>query len=576
MGTVDEDPALMRLRVALDKQRAYLRAFEQPSETLAYETLRTLDDLFCRDLMEPGRHVAESERLFRGLSTWGVNHALKRIVPKIPEARSFRDFPSYAGIQSQADDFVFNCAALELSERYEGWLQEGILAGELRQYPNSNRRGMNEVLILRSVLPSYSDEEIGRAGLRWASDLNWAKDRGLERRLEQRHRKLARKLQRRVDLVDGWRMQYASTQEIDDYFLEWGNLYLKRIFSQDLIGLDDVIGARPFSRYVEVLTVLSAQSQKHIAFAAILKSRYRSIHIRNLLTTYTKRDWLVESIARRMDADCSEIEEILASFILTGANLDVHTRSGETAWAPIVQASTNALLLPTYGLDINPFLFLLTDLRTRYERDRFRIANNREGRWISEIERLFDSPRWQTHGRNLRLRIGGKDVTDIDFAVLDKRANELALLQLKWQHPVGMDNRGRRSAGRNLIEESNRWIQAVVAWLDEYGVDELMRRLGFEGSASPTIHLFVLGRYHVHLTGFDARDSRAIWSDWAHFRRARTEVPKCSISQLNEMLRSIVGQSRAKKTGESTIFPIGDIALVLNPSSVPEETRTSS
>jgi hypothetical protein len=159
-----------------------------------------------------------------------------------------------------------------------------------------------------------------------------------------------------------------------------------------------------------------------------------------------------------MDADRREIEAILASFTLTGDNLEVHTRGGATAWAPIVQASTDTLTLPIYGLDVNPFLFLLTDLRSRHEADWFRVANNREGRWIEEIQMLFNEPRWHTHGRNLRLRESGKDVTDIDFAAFDRQANELALFQLKWQHPVGMDNRGRRSTGRNLIEESNRWV----------------------------------------------------------------------------------------------------------------------
>jgi hypothetical protein len=221
-------------------------------------------------------------------------------------------------------------------------------------------------------------------------------------------------------------------------------------------------------------------------------------------------------------------------------------------------------------LDINPFLFLLTDLRSRYEKDWCRVANNRERRWIEEIERLFDEPRWQTHGRNLRLREAGKDLTDIDFALYDRKAHELALFQLKWQHPVGMDNRGRRSAGKNLVEESNRWIDIVVSWLDRHGVDDLLRRLGFDRSTAPAVHLFVLGRYHVHLSGFDARDGRAIWSDWAHFRRARGETPEsATITQLASRLRSTLDQSRAMKSGESLLFPVGDIAVVLNPTSVP-------
>jgi len=104
--------------------------------------------------------------------------------------------------------------------------------------------------------------------------------------LEEQHRKLELLLDRSVDLVDGWRMIYKSTKEIDDHFLEWGQFYLRRKFSQDMIAPDDVIGGCPFSRYTEVFTALSGRSQKHIAFAAILKARYPSLHIRNLLTSH--------------------------------------------------------------------------------------------------------------------------------------------------------------------------------------------------------------------------------------------------------------------------------------------------
>src|SRR5690606_20286439 len=125
--------------------------------------------------------------------------------------------------------------------------------------------------------------------------------------------------------------------------------------------------------------------------------------------------------------------------------------------------------------DINPFLFLLTDLRYRHEADWFRAANNRERRWIDELEGLFPRPRWRTHGRNLRLQEAGKVLTDIDFAAYDPSANQLGVFQLKWQQPVGMDNRARRSAGKNLLEEGNRWVSKVLSWLSKHGVIELMR-----------------------------------------------------------------------------------------------------
>lgn len=362
-------------------------------------------------------------------------------------------------------------------------------------------------------------------------------------------------------------MMYSSTPEINEHFLEWAKLYLRRIFSQDLIGLEDEIGGRPFSRYIDILTIMSALSQKHIAYAAIIADRYGPDQIRNILTTYADRDLYVSTIAKIAGADASDVSEILKSFVLTVDNIDIHTNRGDTTWAPIVQASRGTLLLPVYGIDTNPFLFLLTDLRSRYEKDWFRVANERERRWIMELEASFQGARYNTHGRNLRLRDEGKDTTDIDFAVLDRKTCELGLFQLKWQHPVGMDNRGRRSAGRNLVLESNRWVQAVYDWLDRHGVEELLRRLRFKGVVSPSVHLFVLGRYQVHMTGFDSRDARATWSDWAHFQRAKVEGHRRSISQIAGALRSTLARAAAAKRGEALIIPVGELSVILNPSS---------
>ena len=142
---------------------------------------------------------------------------------------------------------------------------------------------------------------------------------------------------------------------------------------------------------------------------------------------------------------------------------------------------------------------------------------------------------------------------------------------MKWQHPIGFDNRARRSAGKNFIEESNRWIETVNSWLDRFGAAELRKRLGFEDLGTPNVRLFVLGRYHAHYAGFDNHDSRAVWSDWAHFQRARSHAPRRSLSQLASDLRSAVNQSRSTKRGESLIFSVGELAVALNPSSIPEQ-----
>lgn len=53
--------ALHALRAALEVQRSKVEPYARPSEVIAYEVLRALDDLFLRDLMEPLRKMTAEE-----------------------------------------------------------------------------------------------------------------------------------------------------------------------------------------------------------------------------------------------------------------------------------------------------------------------------------------------------------------------------------------------------------------------------------------------------------------------------------------------------------------------------------
>ncbi len=565
-------PGWEKLEQAIKAEDTYLQSYCKPSEILTYETVRALDDFFCRDLMEPSRRVSATDNTFRALSTWGINRALRSIIPREMREEPFYNFPSTERRQVAADDFIFHCGIRTRAAMLASAVRDGVLSCKVRPYPEDGEAAnMTDILVLKAVGDSYFEERIGHAGLRWSSARQTAQDRAEESKLEKKHRRLEKRLDQSVRLVNGWLPESYTPPEIDTHFQEWARLYLRRIHSQDMIGYDERIGGRPFSSYVDVLTVLSAKSQHQIANAAILKARHPLADLRNLLTTFAHRSEYLDSVARHLDADAGEVAEIMTYFTLSGSNLDLHTAEDDTAWPPLIQASANTLIRPVFGIDINPFLFLMRELRSRHEGDWFRVANTREQRWIEELKSLYQHSRWQTHGQNLKLKRNGKVLTDLDFAVLDSSANELAIFQLKWQFPVGADQRGRRSTAKNFQDECNKWIERVTSWLQENGSTELAKRLGFEASGTPSVQLFVLGRYHAHYSGYSLRDTRAVWSDWAHFKRARVEGPRKSMSQLARELQRAIVRTRERNKTESTMFPVGTLALVINPTSEPDD-----
>ncbi|MBO9460674.1 hypothetical protein [Labrenzia sp. R5_0] len=559
------DEALAILETGIEKQKAHLEQWRQPVEPLLFETLRTIDALYFEELFFSADSSARTPLPQHTLSTWGVNKALSLMVPKQLDSGPFRLFPSTGQTQAQAAELLLQCGILQRAETLYGWLREGLLSARIDRPAMPLESGTDTILVLKSAHPSMFSEVISRKHKRWISDLTIDHDSVWKHELQQRHTALAPALEEAVTCFGGWGISYTTTREIDDHFLECGQIYLRRMWSQDLLGTDEVIGGEAFGDYLGVLTAVAGRAEKQLCFASILKRRHPELRLENLLTTFAPCDELITGLAEHLDAETTQIKKLLSYLVLGPDNLDVHTDSGEIAWAPIARSSADYFLLPLYGLDTNPFLFLLTELQARHREDWFRAANNRERRWLADLKHLFASERWVVNDRNLKLREGKKTVTDLDFISYDKTHNELALFQLKWQHPVGIDNRARRSAGKNLLSQGNDWVERVMGWISRNGVDELAKRAGIAIKPDIKVRLFVIGRYNAYFTGFSDRDERATWADWNHLMKARLDQPQASVSELCATLKAEADEISTSYKGDSYVVPLGNVAVLLNP-----------
>jgi hypothetical protein len=555
------------LEDAIEQHEAQLTAYEQRSEMIVFETLRALDDVFCRELFETDKLLSDGERRARFIQGWGVNHALKRIMPLSLAPEAFRLFPSHETLQAQADDFLLKCGCLHLGERFRQWLREGLVHGEVREHEQVGLPCISP-LVLKPNSPSLDDELIGRFGILWSSGRRVRAAQTVERELKRRQRDVMRELEMRCVLRDGWLPQHSTSDELDDYFSQAAAYYLDRIYAQDLIGPEDRLGGNSFGRYVEVIRELSGRAHQRLALAMVLKRRHPKADFRNLFTDRAPVDELEQWLAARLHGEVREIKALLHAATLSPANLLAHTESEDVAWAPIVRASEKTYMLPLYGLDINPFLFLLRSLRTLHEKDWFNAANEREGRWIAELGSIFAEKGYVTNPI-CKLRANGRVVTDIDYAAYNAQTNELLLFQLKWQQPIGVDNRGRRSTARNLITTGNKWLNDVRLWLEVHGLSALMDKLGFGGQLSPQIYMFVLARYNAHFSGHDGHNGDAVWSSWDNFRRALHHVPQGSARRIVAFLRRGEAEARRRIKHESLFFPLGDRIVVVNPSTEP-------
>ncbi|MFT3760069.1 hypothetical protein [Thauera sp.] len=552
-----KDPVHL-LQDAIEDERYVLRGYEKPSEALTLETLRAIDYVFCRELIPELEKLEESERRMESIRRYSINAALKRVLPSELKADAPRLFTSNASTAEQTDEFLWRMGCLTMAERQLTLLRSGALKGEIDK---RKLKGMTLLVLSIQDNTAYR-EQVGFQGLNWLSDMTVAEDRSKEAALELRHMGI---LPRLTDyLRSNPSPEDLPFDGVDDYFKEWAVLYLRRMSFRDMLADDDRFGGRAYSAYVAVLEALSAMSQQRLCYAGLLNADDPRIGIRNLLTGGALHEELIEGVASFLDASRQEVSELLDHLTLSPANAKDHLGRGTQTLAPAVRTSQQLVALPTYGLELNPFLFLWTELRRRYEKDWFDAANRRESRWVAELHAQFPAPHWHCLD-GVNLKRDGKTVTDIDFVAHDARCSSVILFQLKWQQPFVGDDKVRRNNASSLVDDSNKWIADVLGWIKAVGVNGLKERLAIKTDTALSIHLVVLGRYHAHFTSANGHDPRAVWCDWGNFLRHRVQHPCDSADEFVATLRTSVERVTAAVEPESFFIPLSGTVILVNP-----------
>ena len=556
------------LALALEQERAYRDLYGPASEPVAFEIARAADALLMGELLGfgPKGHVEKMEFAIR---EWGISDALSRMIPVDQVSAPFRLFPSRPDNQAQVDDFLFSCGAIRLGEKMLTWLREGLVSGAYREHYERDI-GRLKVLVLTTADSSLGDEIINRTWLRWDADNKVRSGRAREAALAAEHRKIEPQLARMCSLTRDAFPVYDQAYALIDLFEEQGAHYLDRMFGRDLFAPDDVIGGFNFRDYLATIRVLSGMQHLHLAVLRILRARHPSLEVRNLLAWPCSIETTASLVSRRLDCSIEEAKRLLEPLTLSGENASRHGTIGDPVWPALIRASQKTFIHPLFGLDVNPYLFLLTNLRHDHRADWDRAANGREGRWQSDLAELMVESRYdQVRAKGLLLRKNGRHLTDVDFAAYDRVSGDLLLVQLKWQHPFDADDKVRRSMARNLVEGGNQWTETVMDWLVDHGPEEMVKRLGFALGTTPQPRLFVLARYGAQFSGRSDRDERAAWTSWPHFRKAWRHVGRKSARDLVNFIRRDATEAKRRQKGVATTFKVGDLGVLLNPSRVP-------
>ena len=231
---------------------------------------------------------------------------------------------------------------------------------------------------------------------------------------------------------------------------------------------------------------------------------------------------LITEISNALGADPVVIGNAVAAFSLDDENAAYHAAVPGVAAAPLIRLDADRLVWSVHGLTSEPLLFLTRELRRRAAEAYHNTAYLREDVFRQDLYALFPDRRFVTSTSRIELRRESGNIrTDIDAVVFDRKTGTLGFFELKSQDPFARSTAELTRQRDNLLY-ANRQVSGVLAWLQRYGADELLKRVDSRTARTFRAHKvfpFVLGRYLAHFNDGAEPDRRAAWGTWPQVLR---------------------------------------------------------
>lgn len=365
--------------------------------------------------------------------------------------------------------------------------------------------------------------------------------------------------------------QYEASPETDYHFIAAATeLSLKW---RDEAGLhpDVVIGRYKISEISTVIILVVSLHLKHIQFCSVAASIYPEISFPQSLTIWTKFSELVDSITALsdVDLDLEHIKGILELIIFTEKDSD-NLKEYPRLFIPLlINMGDDMLLRPASSICVNPFETIKALLHWRVPNARNLLAAPREAWLRNDIYAMFNGTRYICVPSNIKLRSGGKILTDVDGAIFDKTTGELGLFQLKCQDYSSATTKELRSRAKNLSHEMDSWCEAVFSWIKISSVMDVIKafQIPIYFNFPNRIYLFGVSRHIARTEGYGAiaKHGAIALCNFAQFCIARTEIgPNATVlGAMHERLFAEMENSAAYTPISTEFLVCGKIKINL-------------
>lgn len=360
-----------------------------------------------------------------------------------------------------------------------------------------------------------------------------------------KEKRVPRRIQKQMhSLVNRWRndyIAYDTTPAIDAHFLRRALVIFDE--ERDLYGIAPKFrfGSLSGAEINLVSAMLCSVFIKHVYFCFEYLRKFPGAHMPNILTIWSERRKLTDELTafgrelQSFDTDADtpfgltrgKVYRCLAALSLNRTNVIQHTSRFVTPMPALIAVRRNFWIHSIASLAEGPLAFGAKEFRRAFPKAWDKNIRQREGWFRNDLYALFSGNRYICLDSEAQLSMQQRTITDVDAAIVDVMTGRLALFELKWQEPFGVEESERRNRARNLRSEVTKWTRQVTELLSTQGIKVLIEQLGFPAMLRGyvrNVDLFVVVRHNARFSGFSIGNSSVVVSSWNQLRRARIEL----------------------------------------------------
>ncbi|MEK3865190.1 hypothetical protein MHH60_17080 [Paenibacillus sp. FSL H7-0716] len=523
------DTIVRKIKIhALKRVEKYTRALTvREQQLLINEVIRYYDLLYDSSLQKS----SGNDRDISNFIDFSFPIAFRYLYKSYTDVEGFPLIPSTSKSIKDVEVFLNICFKAGLMENYEELLLKKILSYGTIDEKSARLSHLNKYYYIEKYEKTKSVVHSHRI-------LNALEDNYIKG-FSQLPR-IIKKMEKMVYLWNNNFIGYDANPEVDHFFIRNAQLDIAQATEWDGFPQSSTFGGIEYHYFLDAVVAIESICLKHLQFVEVATKKYPNLEKRNILPLVLDYDGFVETLKYILGVSSEMASEIFDIFILDDQKKEYYNHIG--APTPLfIRISSTQLLRSFTGCIYKPIEFMLSEIKRQYSKDWDRNTNERELLFRKELYAWFNEKRFMTFDRSIDIYENGRIITDIDGCIFDKKTNDIAFIQLKWQDSIYDSTRSFTSKKKNYIEKSTKWVKDIEEWVNKASEKQIADFLHLSPQLiqKDKIKFFVIGRHNGNYSGDEKPPSNAAWCQWYNLLEIfRTQVnEEINISKLFDLIQ---------------------------------------